>query len=408
MKNKWMKFNDAREFVRKLGLGGYRGWRNYCDSNLRPKNIPSNPDKTYFKIGWNGWIDWLNSFNKKYNKTYYINEYYFKKWSNNMAYILGLWFADGCISGTHFNITLHKNDVGLLKEISGEMKSDYRLYKNKGCIRMDFRSKKIVDSIKRLGGKPRKSLNVAFPYVPKKYLPHFIRGLWDGDGCIYFNKCENRYRSTFCSGSKKFIYPLHNSLKNNISGFKGYVYKRVYRRGHKIVNTKLSRDSVFYILECGSNDTVRLSRYLYPKDIEYIKMKRKFENFMGTGEICVAYRDRKYVCYKTAEKCVRNLNFKNRNEWFKYCRENGGNANIPFAPHLFYKREWNGWKNFLGYKHKFVSFEESKNIIRKIGIRGVVQWQKYRKNNAEKRIPLHPDKIYKNEGWKGWKDYLKT
>jgi intein-encoded DNA endonuclease-like protein len=30
--------------------------------------------------------------------------------------------------------------------------------------------------------------NMAYPYVPEEYLSHFIRGYFDGDGCIYENK----------------------------------------------------------------------------------------------------------------------------------------------------------------------------------------------------------------------------
>lgn len=44
-------------------------------------------------------------------RKYRINQDYFKTWSHNMAYILGLWYADGCIyGGKMFDITLHKKD----------------------------------------------------------------------------------------------------------------------------------------------------------------------------------------------------------------------------------------------------------------------------------------------------------
>ena len=39
-----------------------------------------------------------------------------------MAYILGLWFADGCIyGGKMFDITLHSKDKYLLKQVAKEL-----------------------------------------------------------------------------------------------------------------------------------------------------------------------------------------------------------------------------------------------------------------------------------------------
>ena len=58
---------------------------------------------------------------RKYN----INQDYFKTWSNNMAYILGFWYADGCIyGGKMFDITLHKKDKYIIKKIAQEL--DYQ------------------------------------------------------------------------------------------------------------------------------------------------------------------------------------------------------------------------------------------------------------------------------------------
>nr|DAN97189.1 MAG TPA: RRNA intron-encoded endonuclease [Caudoviricetes sp.] len=39
-----------------------------------------------------------------------------------MAYVLGFWFADGCIyRGRIFDITLHKKDKYILKKIADEL-----------------------------------------------------------------------------------------------------------------------------------------------------------------------------------------------------------------------------------------------------------------------------------------------
>lgn len=68
---KYRPFEEAREYVRKLGLkDAKKGWRQYCKSGNKPDDIPSHPDGTYEKE-WKGWGNWLGtgtiaSFNREY------------------------------------------------------------------------------------------------------------------------------------------------------------------------------------------------------------------------------------------------------------------------------------------------------------------------------------------------------
>ena len=68
---------------------------------------------------------------RKYN----VNDNYFKTWSHNMAYILGFWFADGCIMKRceqyRFNIGQNKKDKYLLKQMLVEMGSNYPMFFDK-------------------------------------------------------------------------------------------------------------------------------------------------------------------------------------------------------------------------------------------------------------------------------------
>ncbi len=51
----------ARKFVRKLSLKDHKSWTRWAKSDLRPKDIPSNPNITYKSTGWLGWGDWLGT-----------------------------------------------------------------------------------------------------------------------------------------------------------------------------------------------------------------------------------------------------------------------------------------------------------------------------------------------------------
>jgi hypothetical protein len=54
----WRPFEEAREFVRGLGLKGWQEWKTYSKSGQRPDDIPGQPDKVY-KGEWLGMGDWL-------------------------------------------------------------------------------------------------------------------------------------------------------------------------------------------------------------------------------------------------------------------------------------------------------------------------------------------------------------
>jgi superfamily II DNA or RNA helicase len=54
-------FNEARTFVRSLGLKSVVEWQDYCQSGAKPTDIPSDPTYPYADAGWSGWSDWLGT-----------------------------------------------------------------------------------------------------------------------------------------------------------------------------------------------------------------------------------------------------------------------------------------------------------------------------------------------------------
>jgi len=62
----WRNFDEAREFVRNLGLNGQVEWRLYCKNELggheiKPTDIPANPASVYENSGWIDMSDWLGT-----------------------------------------------------------------------------------------------------------------------------------------------------------------------------------------------------------------------------------------------------------------------------------------------------------------------------------------------------------
>ena len=390
---KYENFGKAREFSRKLKIKCAREWREYASSEKRPANIPSHPDRQYKNCGWVNWMDWLDTDNKQNgNRIYVVNDNYFKEWSSDMAYILGFWFTDGYMNeklGT-FSVTQHKKDKYILENILKKMGSDSILYRH-GNNSFDFKitSHEIVKDIKKYGGFQRKSYNIKFPkMIPQKYLSDFIRGLWDGDGCVCFQKSQKCYVSSFVSASKDFVCDLLDLLRKEIRGFKGTInpYHNVY------------------VLNVGVNDTRRLRGYLYKNIYDNsLFLQRKYEKFKLSGEIRIALQNIEFVSYEDASEFVRNLGIKTHKEWKRY-KKNNGIIDIPSNPDTTYKNKgWIGWETFVGTT--FWDYEKAKEYVRSLGLSGAREWKQY--SSSEKRpynIPSNPWSVYKE--WNGLADWL--
>lgn len=198
-------------------------------------------------------------------RKYYINENFFKTWSNEMAYVLGLWWADGCIyQKKMFDITLHKKDKYILKRIAEllQYKGSLYDYVDRQASRINFSCVTIYNDIIKLGGTECKSLTAEMPIVPQQYLSHFVRGYFDGDGSIW-NIKGKRVNSEFCSGSKKFLEQLLQILKE---------YNIVKGGSIHLAN------SSYYELTFGNRDTLSLGRWMYI-DCNNLFLLRKKERF---------------------------------------------------------------------------------------------------------------------------------
>ena len=139
---------------------------------------------------------------------------------------------------------------------------------SKSCF--EIISKTIFEDIIKLGGTPRKSKYISFPNVPEEYLPDFLRGLFDGDGCVYEDKRTNNCFAYICSGSTSFLNELKNVLeKLNIEG-------RIHSNGNK--------DGECFKVCMGVVQTKKFFDFIY-KDIDgQLKLERKFNKFKEAEE----------------------------------------------------------------------------------------------------------------------------
>jgi hypothetical protein len=143
-----------------------------------------------------------------WKRVYALNEDYFKTWSKTMAYILGFFSADGVVVNSTQSISFAQKDKDILEQIKKEIGTQQPIIQNSktGVYLLTINSKVMKNDLMKLHGiNPNKSLNIKFPYVPEEYLSHFVRGYFDGDGCIY----KNKNFVNIVGGSLEFLQELY-------------------------------------------------------------------------------------------------------------------------------------------------------------------------------------------------------
>lgn len=121
----------------------------------------------------------------------------------------------------------------------------------------------------RLGLTKNKSLTVKFPCVPDDYLRDFIRGVFDGDGSVFFQKDSINYpiRTKFCSSSGDFITRLEFCLQEL-----GLPKRNIYEQKTK--------NGIFYTFKYGHKDSVKLFEILYKNYPDILFLERKYSKFL--------------------------------------------------------------------------------------------------------------------------------
>lgn len=197
------------------------------------------------------------------------------KWSPEMAYFIGWIASDGNLyhgkTSYTIRIALKSDDIEILhllkrelgmgrvscsKRQIGESTKEYAL--------LAIHNKSLYNKLLEIGLTPNKSKILKWPRIPKEYYRDFIRGVFDGDGSISFNKANDykgSWRAVFYSASKDFIYELKNILESEAG----------------ITSQNLSKSSPCYAYKFGKFDTVKLANYMYYDNC--IKLERKYNKF---------------------------------------------------------------------------------------------------------------------------------
>lgn len=113
--------------------------------------------------------------------------------------------------------------------------------------------------------------------------------------------------------------------------------------------------------------------------------------------------------YSKSKKFVNELDLHSIKEWKEYCKSGSRPKQLPLAPKVTYKNEWEGWGSWIGYNGRtknFLNFEEARKIARTFNIRSFEDWVHFStKGGRPINIPFMPKQIYESE-WISWGDWL--
>jgi hypothetical protein len=124
-----------------------------------------------------------------------------------------------------------------------------------------------------------------------------------------------------------------------------------------------------------------------------------------------------YMSYDGAKRFVKSKKILGESSYRKYIKKNKLPKNFPRSVTSFYKKQgtWKGWGDFsdtgriASKDREYCSFNEAKKYAHTLKLKGKPHWEKLRKlKKLPTDIPGVPDKIYKNNGWTTWGDFLGT
>jgi len=248
---------------------------------INSSNLFFREAKEYLKVSKTTMWVLVKNYNLKLNKDhrkYKPNDNYFKIWSNEMAYFLGLIAADGHIrkQNSLLTISLQEKDKQVVENLRLALNYDGFLYKmNKKDGQPQFclsvTSKEIINDLINLGLSGNKTFDLDWINgMDEQYISHFVRGVFDGDGCIHINEGKGNFIATIVG-----TYKLTENIKtkyNEISKVKS---------GHLAKKGKVQ-----CLVFNGKYNALEFLDWIYTNSTPETRLERKHDLYLELKEFC--------------------------------------------------------------------------------------------------------------------------
>lgn len=190
------------------------------------------------------------------------------------AYWLGFLYADGCISNRGVSLSLKESDVKTLQDFKTFLNSTHKIsYRNKTkSVGISISSWKLVEDLKNLGLYGNKAYRLVLPVLEEDLYSHFIRGVFDGDGCISKNK-KSQFYFSIVSCTKDFLEKIKQLITTNCKT----------NPLIKIINSKYGNwKSLVY---GGNKQVKRILDWVYYDSNELTRLERKYSLYVSLNKL---------------------------------------------------------------------------------------------------------------------------
>jgi hypothetical protein len=212
---------------------------------------------------------WKLSRNAGPKHKYTLDTSILDSWTPALAWLLGWSITDGCVEitlskkkNTRHVLSWHLKDrepLEIFQKLFKTNKPIEETWRTKdGVKRLYYRlrlcGKKLVNRMIELGIEPNKTFKTKIPPMPPEMMPHFLRGVFEGDGTVYIN--GKRILTEICSGCESFLVEIQKFL-----GYGSISYREDKDRGYSayyLCHNKLSMDFLRFIYE--QSQDIRLNR----------------------------------------------------------------------------------------------------------------------------------------------------
>lgn len=202
--------------------------------------------------------------------SYDIN--FFKEYNPASCYWAGFIMADGCIRSERstLEIGLHNKDRDhLVKFLTAINKEYIHIVEYEDVSKISISGKWFCDDLlTNFNITPRKSLTVAFPTdLPVEFYNHFIRGYFDGDGCITRSSC------TLIS-----ILGTHSFLDTVRHIFFETLYIKL--KSKNLITPIHKNEGNVYSIHYSGKNAFKILDWLYADSEKSIRLDRKYKRYI--------------------------------------------------------------------------------------------------------------------------------
>jgi len=384
----WCPFEEARTFVRSLGLKNRNAWIDWIKTKNNRDDIPTYPDSVYKNQGWVSWRDWLGTVNIRRSNGNYLS---FEE-ARSYVHRLGLKNKDTWVEWT-------KTD-DKLAEIPSKPS---RVYKDKGWVSWGdwLGTNRIANQcriyrpfeeartfVHKLGLKLRDEWHTWSKNARPDYIPSNPDKVYKDKGWI---------------GWGDWLGTGNIALRN-----KTYWPFEEARSFARVLRIKSQTEWQHWCKNGNKPDYIPADPRQVYKDQGWIS----WGDWLGTGNI--AGCNKTYWPFEEARSFAHVLRLKSQTEWQHWCKNGDKPDYIPANPRETYRNkgwvsfgDWLGTDTIANYYRTYLPFEEARAFARVLRLKNQIEWQQWcRTGDRRNDIPANPSKTYQDKGWLSWGDWL--